>query len=622
MSTKTVTKRVALATVVALGAGVLSLVSVTSAHATALSGTYQLNKTAGGAANPGGSNNGVAGTLLQGAVSSVTGSAVALPTTGDTSTVTSVGLINTSDIASGLTAGTTQTATLLSSGALSVYDKVSGSGSTFDVITVTGGSISSSTGSYMNGASTLASAGSNYFGVVVKPNSGVTSFTVSLYAGASANNATTGGTLNGQITVTVVSASVAGTASAAKSGVYYTTGAGSTHMTLSADDTTASTASTPDAGTSAWNINQYADIRVLDAFGTAITSGTGLLQVSATNGVLVSLNGTPAAAGTSAAIPTQSTAFLATAPDDTALRVAAPSAAPVSTVVTVTYNGVVLGTKAFTFTGEVAKVTLSSATNGVIGGTASSTGTATIAFADAAGNALYPVAGSGSYPTSNLITDGAPLNAYVTGGSVAYAAQWPTSTSGGTWTFTCGTTAGSASVDVKYTNLSGTVITSNALPVTCSNTAYTYTAALDKATYAPGDIATLKVTFKDSKGNVAADTSAIASSTYVPAISGGYLTGTSGSATTAGAAADALSNGVATYKFVVGAPTIDPYNGQLIVSFGAVNANAVASTQTVAYKITTGSGATSLNDVLKGIVSLIASINKQIAALAKLVTKK
>ncbi len=620
MSTKTVTKRVALATVVALGAGVLSLVSVTSAHATALTGTYQLNKTAGGAANPGASQGGVAGTLLQGAVSSVTGSAVALPISGDTSTVTSVGLINTSDIANGLTAGTTQTATLLSSGALSVYDKWQGSN--FDVITVTGGSISSSTGSYMNGASTLASAGSGYFGVVVKPNSGVTSFTVSLYAGATANNATTGGTLNGEITVTVASASVAGTASAAKSGVYYSTGANGAHMTLSADDTTASTAATPDAGTSAWNVNQYADIRVLDAFGTSITSTTGLLQVSATNGVLVSLNGTPAAAGTGAATPTQSTAFLATAPDDTALRVAAPAAAPVSTVVTVTYNGVVLGTKAFTFTGEVAKVTLSSATNGVIGGTSSSTGTATIAFADAAGNALYPVAASGSYPTSNLITDDAPLNAYVTGGSVAYAAQWPTSTSGGTWTFTCGTTAGSASVDVKYTNLSGTVITSNALLVTCSNTAYTYTAALDKATYAPGDIATLKVTFKDSKGNVAADTSAIASSTYVPAISGGYLTGTSGSATTAGTAADALTNGVATYKFVVGAPTIDPYNGQLIVSFGAINANAVASTQTVAYKITAGSAATSLNDVLKGIVSLIASINKQIAALAKLVTKK
>jgi hypothetical protein len=71
--------------------------------------------------------------------------------------------------------------------------------------------------------------------------------------------------------------------------------------------------------------------------------------------------------------------------------------------------------------------------------------------------------------------------------------------------------------------------------------------------------------------------------------------------------------------FVVGAPTIDPYGGQLLVSFPTVNA-ADGANQTVTYTIK--SGQTSLNDVLKGIVSLIASINKQIAALAKLVTKK
>jgi len=83
---------------------------------------------------------------------------------------------------------------------------------------------------------------------------------------------------------------------------------------------------------------------------------------------------------------------------------------------------------------------------------------------------------------------------------------------------------------------------------------------------------------------------------------------------------DATTNGVITYKFVVGSPSTDPYNGQLVVTFGDVNANGVATAQTVQYKI--ASGSTSLNDVLKGIVSLIASINKQIAALAKLVTKK
>jgi hypothetical protein len=44
--------------------------------------------------------------------------------------------------------------------------------------------------------------------------------------------------------------------------------------------------------------------------------------------------------------------------------------------------------------------------------------------------------------------------------------------------------------------------------------------------------------------------------------------------------------------------------------------------QTVAYKISTGSTAVSNADVLKAIVSLIASINKQIAALQKALLKK
>jgi len=609
MSTKTTTKRLALATVVALGAGVLSLVTVSSANASVTALSASTVNSAAGSANYAGAATGL---LFQATTLSTSGAATA---SGNAST--SVGLINVSDIAAGHTAGTTQTATLLSTGALAVYD--TGSATNFDVLTVTGGTISTQTGwtAINTGSTTLSSAtgGSAAMSAVVKPNSGATSMTIALYSGATASGSASGGTLTGFITVTIASASTAGVVSPAKSGVYYSNGAsGAGHMGLSADDTTAG------LGTAAYNASQYADIRVADSFGTAITTA-GILQVTATNGALVSL-GTAAAAGTSNGTPTLTTAVSTSAPDDSPVRVINPAATPLSTVITVSYNGVVVGTKSFTFTGDIAKVTLSAPSTGVIGGTASSTGTATIAFADSAGNAIYPTVGGTAYPATSLITDGTTTNAYVTGGSVAYSSQWPTSTTGGVWTFTCGTAAGSASLVTKFTNLDGTVATSNALAVNCAGTAYTYTAALDKATYAPGDIATLKVTFKDSKGFVAADTSAVASSTYVPSISGGYLTGTSGSSTTAGTATDALTNGVATYKFVVGAPTIDPYNGQLIVSFGAVNANGVAGTQTVGYKITTGSGATSLNDVLKGIVSLIASINKQIAALAKLVTKK
>jgi len=610
MSTKTLRKRIALATVAALGAGVLSLVSTTAAHAGALVGTYPNNGTAGGtnAAVFGGS--GTAGALLIGVAASANGSAVALPNSGDTSTVTSVGLVNVSDLAGTQVAGTTQTAVLLSSGALSVYEKTVGS---YDAISVTGGYVSSSTGSYLNGTATLASmngAGA-YWGTVIKPTSGSTSMTISLYNGNTANNKTDG-TLTGQITVSIAASSTAGVLSTAKSGVYYAPAYNTTG--LSADSTATATEAAPVGGTGEYGIKQYAKVRLADSYGTPLAvSSTGLLTATATNGGLVAL--TYNSSGT----PTNSSAFFATSSnaDEITLTVTDPSNAPLSTTVTVAYNGTTVGTKSFTFSGAIAKITLSSPSNGSIA--SPNTATATIAFADAAGNAVYPSATSTQYPGSNLQIDASTTNTYVTGGSVAYASQWPTSSSAGVYTFTTGSSAGSAKVAVKYTNLDGTVITSNAIAVAASGPAYSYTAALDKTTYAPGDIAKLTVTFKDSKGNLANDNAAIAGSgTSVPTISGSNLSNTNGSSTTNGNASDSTSNGVATYKFIVGAPTTDPYAGQILVDFPVVDGrNSAQAAITVPYTIK--SGTTSLNDVLKGIVSLIASINKQIAALAKLV---
>ena len=146
----------------------------------------------------------------------------------------------------------------------------------------------------------------------------------------------------------------------------------------------------------------------------------------------------------------------------------------------------------------------------------------------------------------------------------------------------------------------------------------------------------MTVTFKDSTGALAADKYTTASTTTlsgavqasaITGISGGtggtapkvtasQLTATSG-VTTAGATTDVTTDGVLKYVFVVGTTT-GAY--QAIVDFGNVDSVGAGAPQTVSYKIVDGS--TSLNDVLKGIVSLIASINKQIAALAKLVTKK
>jgi len=625
MSTKTLRKRIALSTVVALGAGVLSLVSGSTANAaspTAL-GATTVNAAAGSANTDG---TGVVGRMFVATAASTSGSAVVSSTNANDNR--SVGLVNVSDIAGGSVAGTTQTAVLLSTGTLVVYGTGATSGSSaYDVVSVTGGTISSASGmGALNTASTVAGTAANAstnWAVAVKPTSGATSMTISLTAASTTQTSASGGTLSGYITVTIAASSTAGAMSTAKSGIWYNHSATGTTSTT-ADDTQTYDPTAPTQGSGPYGVAQYATVRVRDAYGTALTGSTGLLTATATNGAYVNID----AAGTTAK-GTQSTAFKSTSTPDTAnLIVSNPTTAPLSTVVTVSWNGTVIGTKSFTFTGQVAKITLSAPSNGVIGSTAAATGTATIAFADSAGNAVYPSttstggSGNANYPSTGLAVDGTSTNAYVTNAYVNQAGEWPTSTASGLLTFLCGPNAGSAKIAMKYSNLDGSVVTSNALPVACSGSADTYTAALDKSSYAPGDLATLTVTFKDSKGNLANDMSAIATST--PQVAGGYLTPTTGANTTQGGTAaattDGLTNGVKTYKFVVGAPTIDPYGGQLLVSFPTVNAGGGSANQTVTYKIV--SGQTSLNDVLKGIVSLIASINKQIAALAKLVTKK
>jgi hypothetical protein len=608
MSTKTISKRVALATVVALGAGVLSLVSVSSASAI---GT---NISVATGSNPAIA---AAGTLYVASLQSTTGTpaALAASSTGissvpDVSAAKSFGLLSVSDIAGGLTAGTTQTATLLSNGGISVYD--SAAANSYDAIVVTGGYISAVTGSNetLNGTQTVATAGAgavSNWGAVVKPNAGVSSFTIALYTGqtssalASANP--TGGTLSGFISVSVATASTSGTVSLTKSGVYYDAPGSQ------ADSTSDSTAA--GVGTSSYNVVQSASIVPKDAYSVFVAAGS-LVTASATNGAYVALsaNGSGQATAPSSA-GTSSTAYTTTNTSgtvDVGMTVGSAVSTAATTTVTVSVNGVVIGTKAFTFKGKVAKVTLSSASNGLNPTTG---GTVAIAFADSAGNAVYPTSASASYPQT-VVKDAATTGAGVSLGAVTY----PTSASSGSAVFGCGSINSTGNLSVDYVNADGTVVVSNSVAVTCSGVPYTYSATLNKAMYVPGDIATLTVTFKDSSGTLAADTSTgITNNTTpnTPVVSGSQLTAVSAPTKT-----DATTNGVVTYKFIVGT-TNGSY--QAVVDFPQLDSAASGqSSQTVAYSVSDSS--TSLNDVLKGIVSLIASINKQIAALAKLVTKK
>ena len=625
MSTKTISKRVALATVVALGAGVLSLVSVSSANAYGAD-----NQSAGTVQNAPATLN----TLNIDTLASTNGSVTSANVTYTNNN--SLGLLAVSDIAGNHYAGTSQTATLLSSGTIGVYTL--GSATAPTAITVTGGTIGGASvavapsGVWSSGNTVITTTGSSLINVAITPNAGVSTMTINAYTGAAAQTQAslqatpTSGTLFGSIVVSIATSSTSGTISLTKSAIYYNS------LSNGVSQTTANTTSqttTIGVGTSDYATAQYATVLPKDAYGVLLGAGN-LVQATATNGANVALSASGSSMATApASAGTMSTAFTTTY-GSTGVGMAVSAGTLTTggqTIVTVSVNGVAIGTVSFTFTGVVSKVTLSSAYNGAIGG--SNLGNSfTVAMYDASGHQIFWPAGASTaaYPQS-LTKDANGFKGFGTGlGTIT----WPNrtvatgATTAGYALFTCNQNATDAA-QLDYTNANGTVVVSNSLPFSCSGSPATYTAALDASTYTPGSIATLTVTFKDSTGALAADVYAgtalsggtvtstgIANGTTAPSITSGDMTIVS--ATTA---TDGTTNGVVKYKFIVGSTGDGTY--QLVASFPAVNA-VLGTAQTVSYKVSSGS--TSLNDVLKGIVSLIASINKQIAALAKLVTKK
>lgn len=592
MSTKTIKQRIALVAVSALTVGLLSVVSAPASRAA--------DNVAPGTASP----TGEASVLNIATTTNTSGTAVL----GNADAArSSVGLLATGDLAGTRKAQTTQTATLLSNGTLVVY--TSHNASLGHMITVTGGTIVDSANSQgINSSLTAVAAGyttpsSNDLVAAIKPTAGATAMTVTLHTAAALPSAMLAGTatltLAGQIFVTVATASAAGTLSAARSGIWY-----------DADGTASATQTSDEAvsgiGTYNHDTAGYAVIRAVDAYGNGLAAG--LLTATATNGGLVSF-------GAGISSPTASTTFSTSAPDGLMMTVADPASSPLTTVVTVAHNGVVIGTKTFTFRGNVAKITLSAPKNGLTGNSASGHNTATAVFTDSAGNLL---------PIDNTAT---PASGFGTSASSAYTlalSTAPTSALGGqgTITFTCGALSSSGNAIATYTNTNGTVITSNSLAVTCSKIAYRYTASYDKASYTPGEIATLTVTFTDVDGRSAADslTTAGDNATNVAAVI------SESGATKVGAAHAAddvrTSNGKIEYKYIVGQNEGTFTNS---ISFPQVNTNGAAqgvgaTTATLTVKNAT---ATVTNaDVLKSIVSLIASINKQIQALQKLILRR
>jgi len=574
--------------------------------------------------------------LLVATQSNTGGSAVAPSTanpiegTAITSAARSSGLVSKSS-----TMATAQTATILSGGKLSLYANVS----TSVAFTSSGGSFASTTQGSSAGAVTysdpsgtslvvLTSAqsdlGATAVGTLWTAPSTAGTYTVSLYKQSNASVPTlaspSSGVLAAQITVTVVAASAGGAYSAAYSACYTKTSVtGAVNLGTNTADSTSSSV----VNGAQW----YIGIALNDAYAANLSEGN--LVASATNGGIVNITSTGDGSALSAG--TGSTVVAYGTGEQAMVRIDQPTAgAPLTTTVTVTYNGTTVCTKTVTITGAPAAVNISKIATGDLSSTTVNAdwlsdtfpnGTASgrnghyyVQLKDSAGNTVLPA--SSAEFSMDPATTTTTVTALAVNSSVATSTSSTTTYSSSVGTFTCGPVAGSSAVKLRHTSAStGVTISSAPFTARCADNPYTYTVSTDKAAYSQGDIGTMTVQFLDSKGNKANSVIAVGAATMImPMLT---LVTATGSAT---AITDA--DGVIKYTFTVGTTsgmTAGTYSG--IVDFTALTAVA-ATKATPTYKLSSGTSDVAFSEVLKSIVALIASINKQIQALQKLILKR
>jgi len=359
----------------------------------------------------------------------------------------------------------------------------------------------------------------------------------------------------------------------------------------------------------------YIALALNDAYGADLTT-SGALIATATNGALVNIS--VDAAGTT------STGVKATVGANEYVRVDTPTlGTPVSTVVTVTFNGTVVGTKTIKLRGYGKSIAVTDVTVGKSGIAYTDTST------NGAGSFLYQwkdangdvvpggaVSATSSTGLTTLVTAVYGGAGASVGNTVARAAVSPTTTTSttsyGDGKFTCtgATKSGSATLAVAGYNTNLDLVVSPTFTVTCGGVLDTWTISTDKASYLTGDIGTLTVTGKDANGAMVTDIATLAG------ITGNVTIGGGATFVTTPVSADTFTKGVKTYKFLVG-NTEGNYGASVTVT-GATDTTA----KTLQYKVSSGSTAVSNADVLKSIVALIASINKQIQALQALILKK
>jgi len=576
MSFKTLRKRIALVAVSALGAGFLAVVAV--APASAAIGDGAIIQGNGGSATAD-SNGLISSTDKEGSVAGGTDNTISSPST-------------------------TVTARLQVGGRLVVTSPATAATNVTAVVRVLGASISSFTAS--TGTPTINTAGT----VVTASDTTGTLTVATLATGAAGSqytiemwsalsDYTSGNDANVTITVTLVAAG--------SQGVYSATASSTKFSAQAYGDTT--TYAVTDADDSLYVDNSETGATITYSFFDAnnVALVNAVIGCSATGAVLTSVNSQSATnflSATSSAIDADGAGYCSI---KRAVRTA-----PATSTVTITVNGVVAGSRSFTFVGEAAKVLITSVKREAVSSTKTTSYLASVV--DSAGNALAE--------STAFTVDTSRYNATVTAQTGGTTTAYDNATFGGYgyggWT--CSAIEGSASLRVYALKADGiTKVYSDDFTAWCVGDPDSYTASLDKASYAPGEIATLTITAKSSKGNLTNSRAYLSAASLTDDDYPVAITGTMMTPVKTPTNVDTFTNGVKTYKFMVGT-TEGSYN--MLVDLPYWNYTGGPQPITIAYKVASGVTTVSNAEVLAAIVKLIASINKQIRALQKQLKKK
>jgi len=401
-------------------------------------------------------------------------------------------------------------------------------------------------------------------------------------------------------TITVVATGVSGVFSAAKSLI----------SIVDDNSTSAAAADVAYANIVANGATGVISYTMKDGLDNNLPSTTVVYASVASGGCVIGL----------ATAPTSGRIVVGVSPSD--LLYVAQSAAfedlPTNCVIDIEVAGAKVASKTFIFQGAVASINVAGIGRGKTSTT--NTGMGYITASDAAGNVIAGVTLTGAVVNA---ADGTVVSSVTMSNSGVTESDADSINSGtspaavpATIGWVCTAVKGSVPVRFSTPNGTGGYIYSATFNAVCAGDPATYTASFDKASYVPGDIATLTITAKDSAGALTNDAATLGTaSTYEIAIAGSNLT-----AVAAPTNADTFTNGVKTIKFIVGSTE---GNYQLSLNLPKWNSTTYSqSALAVPYSIKASSATVSNADVLKAIVSLIASINKQIAALQKALLKR